>query len=138
MVTGHPNHGLSALLVPVEGRGIHPRVPEARLLVISASLEKALRTGEVPEALVSLVAQVRMAEDDGVVVVPPRGDAGMAEIYRSARAHLYPGHAEDMICWTLLDSQAGPAGSGQAFGRNPRAHPRRPRPASWCPTRLLW
>jgi glycosyltransferase involved in cell wall biosynthesis len=105
VVTSHPSHGLSALLVLWKEQ-IHPRVPEARLLVVSASLEKAQRTGEVPEALVSLVAQVRMAEDDGVVVVPPRGDAGMAEIYRSARVHLYPGHAEDMICWTLLDSQA--------------------------------
>jgi glycosyltransferase involved in cell wall biosynthesis len=30
----------------------------------------------------------------------------MAELYRSARVHLYPGHPDDMVCWTLMESQA--------------------------------
>lgn len=109
VVTSHPSHGLSKLLVLWKEQ-IQPQLPNARLLVVSASLDKAQRNAEmsleVPEALVPLLAQIKLAEDAGVQVVPPRGDAGMAEIYRSARVHLYPGHAEDMVGWTLLDSQA--------------------------------
>ncbi|HVI52150.1 MAG TPA: glycosyltransferase [Candidatus Sulfotelmatobacter sp.] len=105
IVTSHPAHGLSALLVLWKEQ-IRPQVPEARLLVVSASLDKAVRTGEVPEALVSVYAQVQMAQADGVEVVAPKGDGGMAELYRSARVHLYPGHVDDMVAWTLLDSQA--------------------------------
>lgn len=105
VVTSHPAHGLSQLLVLWKEK-IRPRVADARLLVVSAGLDKALKSGETPEALAHLVAQVRMAGADGVEVTPPRGDAGMAELYRSARVHLYPGHAEDMVGWTLLDSQA--------------------------------
>jgi glycosyltransferase involved in cell wall biosynthesis len=30
----------------------------------------------------------------------------MAALYRAARLHLYPGHPDDMACWTLMETQA--------------------------------
>jgi glycosyltransferase involved in cell wall biosynthesis len=36
----------------------------------------------------------------------PGSDSTMAELYRSARVHLYPGQSDDMVCWTLMESQA--------------------------------
>jgi glycosyltransferase involved in cell wall biosynthesis len=105
IVTTHPLQGLDWLL-DVWTRLVHPRLPEARLSVYSAVLSKGIRTDEVPEAVIPVFEQVKSASEANVVVVDPRNDEGMADVYRGSRVHLYPGHAKDFACWTLAESQA--------------------------------
>ena len=104
IVTTHPLQGLE-WLIDVWTRLVHPRLPEARLSVYSAVLSKGIRTDEVPDAVVPVFEQVKAAAEANVVVVDPRNDEGMADVYRSSRVHLYPGHAQDFACWTLAESQ---------------------------------
>lgn len=105
VVTTHPAHGLDWLLDLWRGP-VRSAVPNAKLLVVSAVLDKGRSGGEVPAELQPLLAKALAAADAGVEIVAPRPDGGMAELYRSARVHLYPGHADDMVCWTLMESQA--------------------------------
>ncbi len=105
IVTTHPLHGLD-WLVDVWARLIHPQLPEARLSVYSAVLSKGIQTGEVPDAVVPIFEQVKSASNANVVVLEPRNDEGMADVYRSSRVHLYPSHNKDLACWTLAESQA--------------------------------
>jgi glycosyltransferase involved in cell wall biosynthesis len=105
IVTTHPSHGLDWLLDRWSGH-IHPAVPNARLLVVSAILDKGRAGGEVPDEMKAILAKTLASADDGVEIVAPTGDGGMADLYRKARVHLYPGHPDDMICWTLMESQA--------------------------------
>jgi len=104
IVTTHPLHGLDWLL-DIWTKQIHPRLPEARSSVYSAVLSKGIRTDEVPESMTAVFEQVKAAAESNVVVVDPRNDEGMADAYRRSRVHLYPGHAQDFACWTLLESQ---------------------------------
>ncbi len=104
IVTTHPLQGLD-WLVDIWTRLIHPRLPEARLSVYSAVLSKGIRTDEVPDAVMPVFEQVKAAAEANVVVVDPRNDEGMADVYRTSRVHLYPGHAQDYACWTLAESQ---------------------------------
>jgi glycosyltransferase involved in cell wall biosynthesis len=105
VVTTHPAHGLDWLLDLWSGH-IRPQAPTAELWIYSAILDRGMQGGEVPEEMRSLLAKVKEAGTHGVRVAPPMGDSDMAEVYRSARVHLYPGHAEDMGCFTLVESQA--------------------------------
>jgi len=105
VVTTHPAHGLDWLLDLWVGR-IHPERPEAELHVFSSSLAK-IGDGAQPEPeLAAIAAKVAVARDHGVVVLRPGGDQSMAESYRRARVHLYPGHADDVTAFTLMESQA--------------------------------
>jgi glycosyltransferase involved in cell wall biosynthesis len=81
-------------------------MPEARLAIYSAVLAKGLRGEEIAEPIRPVLERVKIAAGANVVVVDPRGDSGMAEIYRASRIHFYPGHAQDYACWTLAESQA--------------------------------
>ena len=45
-------------------------------------------------------------KDKGVVIQRPRPDPGMLDAYREARAHLHPGHGDEVYCSTLAESQA--------------------------------
>lgn len=106
VVTTHPSHGLDWLL-DLWTEEVRPKVPDAQLDVFSMSLHKAMIDPEAaPEALRPLVAKCIAAQDQGVAVLEPLGDEGMARAYRTARVHLYPGHPDDMACWTLAESQA--------------------------------
>ncbi|MBD24663.1 MAG: hypothetical protein CMG46_06620 [Candidatus Marinimicrobia bacterium] len=105
IVTTHPLQGLD-WLVDIWGRLIHPRLPEARLCIYSAVLSRGIRTDDVPEAIVPVFEKVKSAAEANVVVVDPRNDEGMADVYRTSRVHLYPGHPQDFACWTLAESQA--------------------------------
>ena len=105
IVTTHPLHGLD-WVIDVWTRLIQPQLPEARLSVYSAVLSKGIQSGEVPDAVVPVFEQVKAASSANVVVVEPRNDEGMADVYRSSRIHLYPGHDKDLACWTLVESQA--------------------------------
>ncbi|HXP97783.1 MAG TPA: glycosyltransferase [Telmatospirillum sp.] len=103
VVTTHPSHGLGWVLDRWAGQ-IRPAVPNARLVVVSALLDKGKAGGDIPDEMRPLLAQAMAAE--GVEIMTPGGDATMADLYRSARVHLYPGHPDDMVCWTLMESQA--------------------------------
>ncbi len=105
VVTTHPLQGLS-WLVDVWVRLIHPQMPAARLAVYSAVLTKGLKGEGIPENIAPVLEQVKTAASANVVVVEPRHDEGMAEVYRESRVHLYPGDAQDYACWTLGESQA--------------------------------
>lgn len=105
IVTTHPLHGLDWLL-DLWCERIHAACPEAQLFVYSMALDKAQMGGQAPEALLPVLGKALGSRDKGVVIVRPKGDMGMAEEYRAARVHLYPGHADDMGCFTLMESQA--------------------------------
>jgi len=104
IVTTHPLHGLSWLL-DVWTQHIHPRMPTARLAVYSNMLTKGLNGEEIPINLHPVLLQVKAAAAANVVVMEPVNDEGMAQAYRNARVHLYPGDASDFACWTLGESQ---------------------------------
>ncbi|MHB1205788.1 MAG: glycosyltransferase [Rhodospirillaceae bacterium] len=105
IVTTHPMHGLTWLL-DMWQLEVHPRMPEARLAVYSASLSKGLRGEAVAENLTPILDQIREAAQQNVVVVDPLNDEGMGAVYRASRVHLYPGSSQDYACWTLAESQA--------------------------------
>jgi len=105
IVTTHPAHGLDWLL-DLWAEKIRPQVANARLLVLSASLHRGQTGIEIEENLRPLLAKAQSLAEMGVEIRAPLGDGGMADLYRSARVHLYPGHADDLACWTLMESQA--------------------------------
>lgn len=101
VVTTHPRMGLD-WLVALWTRAIAPRVPDAELLVFSGTLAAA----DPPADLRAIHDQVQEAAPHGVRVMRPLADPDMAEVYRTARAHLYPGHAMEVYAATLAESQA--------------------------------
>jgi glycosyltransferase involved in cell wall biosynthesis len=105
IVTTHPLQGLDRILA-LWTETIRPRCPDAELHCYSASLSAALITGDAPPELVPVFHQAKAAMAQGLKVMAPLGDAGMAAAYRAARVHLYPGHDEDFACTTLMESQA--------------------------------
>ncbi|HTH15420.1 MAG TPA: glycosyltransferase [Magnetospirillum sp.] len=105
VVTTHPSHGMDWLLDLWLTR-IRPVVPEAELHLYSMGLAKAEDGGEVEEALRPLAEKVLAAREHGVVIQRPGSDAMMAQAYREATVHLYPGHADDATAFTLMESQA--------------------------------
>ncbi len=105
VATTHPAHGLEWLLDLWIGR-IRPAAPTARLHLYSMSLARAADGEPVEPGLAALAIQVQAAAEHGVTVLRPQGDPLMAQAYRRARVHLYPGHADDVTAFTLLESQA--------------------------------
>ncbi len=105
VVTTHPLHGL-VWITEIWRRLIYPQMNEARLAIYSTVLAKGIRGESVPDNIQPVLERVKMATDSNVVVVDPRGDRGMVEIYRASRIHFYPGHPQDYACWTLTESQA--------------------------------
>ncbi|GEO81933.1 glycosyltransferase [Pararhodospirillum oryzae] len=109
IVTTHPLHGLAEVLDLWEER-IHPAIPAAALHVYSARLACMLEPESGPldplSPLGALAARARALAPAGVEVRAPLPSKAMAEVYQKARVHVYPGHPQDMICWTLADSQA--------------------------------
>ncbi len=53
-----------------------------------------------------MLEQALAGEAQGVRLRRPRADPEMADAYRQARAHLYPGSERDVLCSTLAESQA--------------------------------
>ncbi|MBI3446528.1 MAG: glycosyltransferase [Magnetospirillum sp.] len=105
MVTTHPSHGLDWLLDLWIGR-IRPLAPNAELHVHSMTLASAAEGGTIDEALRPLAQKAIAAAAHGVVINRPQGDYLMSEALREARVHLFPGHADDMGAFTLMESQA--------------------------------
>ncbi|EME72044.1 hypothetical protein H261_00655 [Paramagnetospirillum caucaseum] len=105
IVTTHPAHGLDWLLDLWVAK-IRPRAPDSELHIHSMTLAAAAEGAETDAALRPLAAKVAAAAAHGVSVHRPQGDHLMAEALREARVHLFPGHADDMGCFTLMESQA--------------------------------
>jgi hypothetical protein len=105
IVTTHPSHGLE-WLVDLWITRIRPDAPTAELHIHSMTMARAAEGAEVKEPFRALAAKVLAAKQHGVQVARPQGDHMMAESFRQARVHLYPGHADDMGCFTLMESQA--------------------------------
>lgn len=105
IVTSHPAHGLS-WLIDLWIERIRPAAPEAELHIFSVGLAKVAEGGEAPAELQEIAAKVVAAREHGVMVSRPQGDALMAEEFRRARVHLYPGHNDDSTAFTLMESQA--------------------------------
>ncbi len=119
MVTTHPAQGLDRLLDLWEHR-IRPSCPDARLQLHSMLLAKHQESGEIAPELAPLAARVAAMTDHGVSVIRPQGDTLMAEAWGQAAVHLYPGDADDVSAFTLMESQAagvpavvGPLGAAQ-------------------------
>jgi hypothetical protein len=104
VATAHPQAGLGWLLTLWIDR-IRPAAPTAELHVYSAILNRGILGSDVPPSVKPLVELVNAARDRGILVLRPQGDSGMAEAYRAARAHLYPGNASEIFGFTLADSQ---------------------------------
>jgi glycosyltransferase involved in cell wall biosynthesis len=105
VVTTHPGRGLDWLL-GLWCANIHPRVPSAELHVYSAVLDQGALGATIPERLRPVLEQALAGEAQGVRLKRPRADPEMADAYRQARAHLYPGSDRDVLCSTLAESQA--------------------------------
>ncbi|OAN54070.1 glycosyltransferase [Paramagnetospirillum marisnigri] len=105
LVTTHPAHGLDWLLDLWISR-IRPLAPTAELHIHSTTLASAADGGAVDEALRPLAKKALAAREHGVVITRPQGDFLMAVAYQEASVHLFPGHADDMGCFTLMESQA--------------------------------
>lgn len=105
IVTTHPSHGLDWLLTLWLER-IRRQVPYAELHIYSMALAKAADGGEIEAELQPLAARVLAAREHGIVIQRPGGDGIMAQAYRQARVHLYPGHEADSTAFTLMESQA--------------------------------
>ncbi len=105
VVTTHPLMDLDWLL-QLWVDDLRKRVPEAELHIYSAILDKGMLGGDVPENIYPVFKRIRAASADGVVVHRPRADPDMADVFRAARVHLYPGATSEVYCSTLAESQA--------------------------------
>ena len=105
VVTTHPGRGLHWLL-DLWCDTIHPSVPWAELHIYSAVLEKGALGAVIPERLRPVLAKAKAAAAQGVRLKRPLADPEMVDVYRQARAHLYPSSDRDMLCSTLVESQA--------------------------------
>ena len=105
VVTTHPLMDLDWLL-RLWVDEVRPKVADAELHVYSATLDKGELGGEVPERLKPVLGQAVAARAHGVVIQRPCADPDMAEAYRAARVHLYPGAENEVYCSTLAESQA--------------------------------
>jgi hypothetical protein len=106
IVTAHPAHGLETILDLWQNR-IHPAAPQAELVLCSTILARAESGDEAEGALRPVIDRALAARAQGVRIVRPQPDPGMAALFAGASVHLHPGHADDMGCFTLMESQAG-------------------------------
>lgn len=104
VVTAHPQQ--LQRLVSLWRSSIAPSCPNAELVVYSALMARAARGVAIDETYRPIFEKLQQAESDGVRIAAPLADDGMVEAYRHARVHLYPGSGHEMLCSTLMESQA--------------------------------
>lgn len=104
VATTHPLHGLDWLLDLWPK--IRAKVPEGRLALYSAVLDKGRQGGEVDGTIRPILDKALSLAGSGVYIERPVGDIDMPGIWRKARVHLFPGHADDWLASTLMESQA--------------------------------
>lgn len=85
---------------------IRPAVPGAELQVYSSLLNKGELGAEVPEAVRPVLDLALAGRAHGISVLRPQPDPQMADAYRAARVHIYPGQVGEPLAWTLAESQA--------------------------------
>ena len=85
---------------------VRPAVPTAELLVYSSLLNKGELGAEVPETVKPVLDLALAGRAHGITVLRPQADPQMAEGYRAARVHIYPGQVGETLAWTLAESQA--------------------------------
>ena len=105
VATSHPQLGLDWLIRVWTARA-HPLCPHAELRLYSAVLDRAFLGGVVQDRFKAIAAVALAAGGQGVTIHRPAADPLMAEAYRGARAHLYPGDSHEVHCHTLAESQA--------------------------------
>lgn len=105
IATTHPLAGLDWLLT-LWVEKIRPAVPNAELYVYSALLDKGRLGADVPASVKPVLDRAMGARGAGVAILRPQPDPQMAEAYRTARAHLYPGQPGELLASTLAESQA--------------------------------
>lgn len=105
VVTTHPRMDMD-WLVDLWCRKIEPLIKGAELHIFSGSMAPGLLGRVVPEDVRDLWRQIEAAAGQGVRVRRPLPDHDMAEEYRHARVHLYPGGLGEPFAFTLADSQA--------------------------------
>lgn len=85
---------------------VRPAVPGAELQVYSSLLNKGELGAEVPEAVRPVLDLALAGRAHGISVLRPQPDPQMADAYRAARVHIYPGQVGEPLAWTLAESQA--------------------------------
>lgn len=105
IVTTHPLHNLEHLIELWQSR-IQLANPSAELHIYSASLYKGEATGEIDDRLKDVYEKAIVNRASGVRLKMPLADHEMANIYRSARVHLYPVIKDEYYCSTLAESQS--------------------------------
>jgi glycosyltransferase involved in cell wall biosynthesis len=105
VVTTHPRMDLPWLL-DLWAERIAPRAKGAELLVYSAALASGQAGADVPADIAPILARALALRDAGIRLVRPLADPDMANAYRAARVHLYPGHGQEVYAATLAESQA--------------------------------
>ncbi|MEX2649019.1 MAG: glycosyltransferase [Alphaproteobacteria bacterium] len=105
VVTTHPRMDLD-WLIRLWVERVAPRVADAELMVYSGALAAAAAGADIADDLTPIFRQAIGAHEAGVRLARPLADPDMAEAYRAARVHLYPGHAKEVYAATLAESQA--------------------------------
>ncbi len=105
VVTTHPRMDLGWLL-GLWTYKIEPLVKGSALHSYSGSLYAASRERTMPPEFRPLLDEALAGADQGVQIMRPMADHDMAEVYRHARVHLYPGAEREVYASTLAESQA--------------------------------
>jgi hypothetical protein len=103
--TSHPLGGLDRVLALWVTR-IRPAIPAGELHVYSALLDKGRLGAEPAAAIKPVLDQALAARAHDVIIQRPLPDPQMAEAYRAARVHLYPGQPGEILATSLAESQA--------------------------------
>ncbi|WP_419799481.1 MAG: glycosyltransferase [Terasakiella sp.] len=106
IVTTNPLHGLDRLIDLWTDNIMGQVGDDAELHIYSAGLFKAQNGGDVPDKLRPVFDKVQGAAEHGVKVLKPGSDLEMAQAYRQAACHIYPGVETEMYCSTLAETQA--------------------------------
>lgn len=116
--TTHPLHGLDWVMDAWPK--VRAKVADARLALYSAALDKGKQGGEVAPDIRPILDKALALAQMGVHIERPTGDMDMPNIWRRARVHLFPGHADDWLATTLMESQAvGIPGVARPLGAAP-------------------
>lgn len=105
LTTIHPQAGLDGI-IRLWTRRVRPDVPGAELHIYSAILDRGRNGADIPQAVRAVLDLALAAAEQGVVLRRPEPDPQMAQAYRVARAHLYPGQRGEIYGFTLAESQA--------------------------------
>mgnify|MGYP003311344198 CR=1 FL=1 len=105
ITTTHPRHAMQEIL-RLWVDEIHPNNDHAQLHIYSTSLSRWRDTGEIGDDLDDLIPMVLKSKKYGAFIKSPMPDSIMANVYGTAKLHLYPAIKMEMYGNTLAESQA--------------------------------